>query len=40
MREFFSQLPKNVTWSLFKLYEIDFKMFGFGGPEQWYAMGY
>ncbi len=40
MRQFFSQLPKNVTWQLFKLYELDFLMFGYGGPEQWYAMGY
>ena len=40
MRQFFSALPKNVTWALYKLYELDFEMFGYGGPEQWYAMGY
>lgn len=40
MREFFSQLPKNITWKLYQLYALDFAMFGYGGPEQWYSMGY
>lgn len=40
MRQFFSSLPKNVTWALYKVYQLDFQLFGYGGPEQWYAMGY
>ncbi|XP_066910676.1 carbohydrate sulfotransferase 11-like [Clytia hemisphaerica] len=33
MKQYFSQLPRNVTMKLYKIYEADFKAFGYSADE-------
>ena len=37
--DFFSNMPKSMIKRLYELYEVDFKMFGYGEYERYFQMG-
>ena len=39
VEKFFSTVPKSVIRKLYEIYHLDFKMFDYGTPDKYIAMG-